>query len=207
MVVTYDYDDHKVKGIDRRRALTWVGGQGAQRGTFANVTDLQHDSGGNVRALVWAYSPRDSSPAAYDSIGTLRVRLTLSPQLERLKPPASARHLARGPRDSVLIAYEWSDRFVIAGADGRGVSEHQGIVQRACPEVVLPPLTINGQQIKRIGVDTSARLATASASWPHVYVPFERYPIPGMTLFVRSSLSPSAITPQPRRPSAHPRDR
>ena len=31
----------------------------------------------------------------------------------------------------------------------------------------------------------------ARASIAHVYIPFDRYPIPGMTLFVRSSLSPA----------------
>lgn len=208
VIVTYDYADHKVKGIDRRGTLAWaVGGQGSQRGAFENVTDIRHDSAGNVwvvdpsvhrvtilspagvvarsyehlpqwwriaprsDGLIWAYSPRDSAPAAYDTEGRLKVRLTLSRELGRLKPPASELQLIPGPRDSVLIVYEWADRFVVAGADGRSAAEHKGILRREFPGVMLTPMAINGTKIEKVGVDTSARLVTLSASWdgPLVY--------------------------------------
>lgn len=201
-LITYDYDDHRVKAIDFLGNLLWaIGGSGKLPGEFTNVTDVAHLANGDLwvtdpivhrvtvlsrdgavlRTLdrvpmwwrlvprsdgtLWAFAPPDSTPALYDTTGRTLERLTLSPLLAKLALPSNQLTLTRGPRDSLLITYAWSDRFVIVGSDGKAPREHRGILPQEFPDVVRTPRVINRQEITTLNIDSGARRATEGASW------------------------------------------
>lgn len=122
--------------------------------------------------LVWALFPPDGSPSVYDTAGRLHVRPSFPTQLSNLRIPANDLHLSPGPRDSVLIAYFWADRFVVVGADGRSPHEFVGIEARNFPVATRTPRVVGGNAITTVGVDSAARPAVLSAEWsgPFVYV-------------------------------------
>jgi hypothetical protein len=206
-LVTYDFNDHKVKAIAPNGRLAWqFGTSGTQRGQFFNVSDVQTDREGAVwvtdpiaqRVTVlsptgeivrtiegmgslwrlvprsdsrfWALDPREIVPGVYDTSGQLRVRPPFSAQLRGLQIPTNNLNLTRGPADSVLITYEWSDRFVVMGADGKAPREFRGIARREFPSVTKTPRVLNGQSLTRLTVDSSATPAVQSAAWDGSFI-------------------------------------
>jgi hypothetical protein len=118
----------------------------------------------------WALDPREIVPAVYDTAGQLRVRPIFPAQLSTLQIPTNNLNLTAGPSDSVLITYEWSDRFVIVGADGKAPREFRGISPREFPSVTRTPRVLNGKALTRLTIDSSATPAVESAAWDGSYI-------------------------------------
>ncbi len=215
LIVTYDYDDHKVKAINRSGSLVWeTGSAGLQRGQFYNVSDIRHDASSNIwiadpiprrvtiispagtilrsydnapnwwrvvpraDSRVWGLDPNKVTPAIYDTSGRVSSRPSFSSRLSGLELPSNNLTLTPGPRDSILVTYLWSDRFVLIGGDGKNPHEYRGIAEQEFPTVVRTPRMIAGQSVTTLQVDSSSHRVTRSASWDGAYIYILQYPKP-----------------------------
>jgi hypothetical protein len=151
------------------RRVTIISAKGALLRTHDNVPFWRLVPRTDGR--VWAFIPTDSSPGIFDTTGHSSLHVNVPTELKSLQIPSNDLFLASGPRDSVIIAYYWADRFVVVGADGTNPREFSGITNQKFPTTIRTPRTVGGMAITKVSVDSTANPACLAAVWngPFLY--------------------------------------
>lgn len=118
---------------------------------------LSHDS-------YLALFPDSPLPRLYDSTGALLRTVALPPPIETVSGLAGESWFATASNGRPVLAFIWSDRFVMLPADLRQARAHRGIERVDFPTVDELTVNIGGKAVESWRVDSSAVPAAASLS-------------------------------------------
>ena len=116
---------------------------------------LSHDS-------YLALFPDSPLPRLYDSTGTLVRTVALPPPIETVSGLAGESWFATASNGRPVIAFIWSDRFVMLPADLRQARAYRGIERVDFPKVDELTVNIGGKAVESWRVDSSAVPAATS---------------------------------------------
>ena len=111
-----------------------------------------------------ALFPDSPLPRLYDSTGSLLRTIALPQPIERMSGLAGESWVATASNGRPVIAFIWSDRFVMLPADLREARVHRGIERIDFPKVDEVTVNIGGKAVESWRVDSSAVPAAASLS-------------------------------------------
>ena len=111
----------------------------------------------------WLFTPVDTTPSLYGQAGQLLAHPRLSEAIEKTDFVARNLWLTAMAGGGMVIAYRWSDRFVVVGPAASRWKEYRGLDRREFPRDERHPRSVNGMQVVQLSVNPETPVSAMSS--------------------------------------------